>query len=154
MFNLFCFSLLHTKSGRMLDIYTDMPCIFVNTAQDFPEYGKMLLNEETMKITEIATPTANFSINENYQQSSSYISNEYRSMSDLEPILLDEELEDEYNLKMPLSKTSFNIQENVPIIGKSNTVYNKHSGICIRPQLFPDALAHVSLFNRYINENY
>lgn len=154
MFNLFCFSLLHKKSGRILDIYTDMPCIFVNTAQDFPEYGKMLLNEETLKITEIATPTAKFSINDNYQQSSSSIYNEYRSMSDLEPILPEEELEDEYDMKMPLSKTSFNIQENEPIIGKSNTVYNKHSGICIRPQLFPDALAHVSLFTRSINENY
>lgn len=137
----------------MLDIYTDMPCIFVNTAQDFPEYGEMLFNEEVMKVTEIVTPSAIFGFDDKDQQACS-ISNEYRSLSDLK-LILPEEQEDEYNMKMDLSEINPNIQENIQIMGKLNTVYKKHSGICVRPQLFPDALAHVSLiYYRYINENY
>lgn len=128
----------------MLDIYTDMPCVFINTAQDFPNYGKMLCKEEILKITDIATPTAKFGKNGNSQQES-FISDEYKSTSDIEQFLAEEEQEDDYVSKTPSMVSNDNVgQQSEPIIGKTNIIYSKHSGICIRPQLFPDAVTHAS----------
>jgi len=134
----------------MLDIYTDMPCIYINTAQDFPNYGKSLFKEEVLKVTDIETPLAKFNIYEN-EQSLMSEDEEYTFLSDTELI-------EEHNLdyEMKVSSTQINnIQEIKPIKGKLNTIYNKHSGICIRPQLFPDAVIHVILLiivNLYINK--
>lgn len=127
----------------MLDVYTNMPCVFINTAQEFPNYGKMLYEEEVLKVTEIVTPIAKFGENGNEQDSS--ISSEYKSASDLDLILPEDE--DENAMGTPSIQT--NVHEIGPIIGKSKTVYNRHSGICIRPQLYPDAVTHVNiiLFN-------
>lgn len=116
-----------------------MPCVLINTAQEFPNYGKMLYEEEVLKVTEIVTPIAKFGENGNEQGSS--ISSEYKSASDLDLVLLEDE--DENAMGTPSIQT--NIQEIGPIIGKSKTVYNKHSGICIRPQLYPDAVTHVNI---------
>lgn len=123
----------------MLDVYTNMPCVFINTAQEFPNYGKMLYEEEILKVTEIVTPIAKFGENGNEQGSS--ISSEYKSTSDLDLILPEDE--DENAMGTPSTQT--NVQEIGPIIGKSKTVYNRHSGICIRPQLYPDAVTHVNI---------
>lgn len=139
--NIILFSLVHKQSGRLLDIYTDMPCIYLNTAQDFPNYGKSLFKEEILKVTDIETPLAKFNTYENEQQS--LISEEYTFLSETELI------EEEHNLdyEMKVSSTQVNsVQEIKPIKGKSNTIYNKHSGICIRPQLFPDAVIHVIFY--------
>lgn len=136
---------MHKPSGRLLDIYTDMPCVFVNTAQDFPNYGKMFLDEEVLKITEIDSPIATFGNSGNEQQTNS-IGEENTSKSELD-IMLPEDVEGEgeHEEKFPSVQLNQNVQDNInPIIGKSNTVYRKHSGICIRPQLFPDAVTHVS----------
>lgn len=136
----------------MLDIYTDMPCIYINTAQDFPNYGKSLFNEEVMKVTDIEAPLAKFDKYENEHES--LISDEYKFASDAELI------EEEHNLdyEMKTSSTQINyFHEIKPIKGKSNTIYNKHSGICIRPQLFPDAVTHVILLiivTLYMNKMY
>lgn len=142
------FSLLHKHSGRMLDIYTDMPCIHVNTAQDFPDYGKTLHKEEILKITNIEAPFAKF---DSYENEQSYISDEYNFASEIE--IMEEEQNLDYVMKA--SSTQVNhVQEIRPIKGKLNTIYNKHSGICIRPQLFPDAVTHVILLmivNLFIN---
>lgn len=133
---------MHKQSGRMLDIYTDMPCIYVNTAQDFPNYGKSLFKEEILKVTNIEAPLAKFDKYE-YEQES-FISEEYKFTSDAE--LVEEEHNLDYEIKQ--SSTLVNhVQEIKPIKGKSNTIYNKHSGICIRPQLFPDAVTHVIFFD-------
>lgn len=144
LFGIFFFSLVHLPSGRMLDVYTDMPCIFVNTAQNFPIYGKTFLNEEVVKVTDITVPIAKFGNNENDQTSSA--SDEYRSTSDLEMLP-----EDELNEDNAMENASFRSQPNiydVPVIGKSKTVYSQHSGICVRPQLLPVAMSHdVSLFS-------
>ncbi|XP_025204615.1 aldose 1-epimerase-like isoform X2 [Melanaphis sacchari] len=129
-------SLVHKKSGRMLDIYTDMPCIYINTAQDFPNYGTSLFKEEVMKVTNIEAPLAKFDKYENEQDS--VMSDEYKFESDVE--LIEEENNLEYEMKT-LSQIN-HIQEIKPIKGKSNTIYSKHSGVCIRPQLFPDAVTH------------
>lgn len=122
-----------------------MPCVFVNTAQDFPNYGKMFLDEEVLKITEIDSPIATFGISGNEQQTNS-IGEENTSKSELD-IMLPEDVEGEgeHEEKFPPVQLNQNVQDNInPIIGKSNTVYRKHSGICIRPQLFPDAVTYVS----------
>jgi len=139
---------VHKQSGRVLDIYTDMPCIYINTAQDFPNYGNSLFKEEVLKVTNIEAPLAKFNKYENEQES--FISEEYKFSSDTE-------LMEEHNLDYEIKKSStqLNIQEIKPLKGKSNTIYNKHSGICIRPQLFPDAVTHVILLiivNLYINK--
>lgn len=134
-------SLVHKPSGRMLDIYTDMNCICVNTAQDFPSYGKMLFNEDVIKITEISTPVARFAITD-HQASS--VSGENTSTSELEYV--QDELE-EMVAEVPSTQTNHKVSEIGLIIGKSHTVYKKNSGICIRPQLFPDAVKHVIFFN-------
>lgn len=132
---------MHKPSGRILDIYTDMPCVFINTAQDFPSYGKMVFKEEITNVTEIATPIAKFTKND---PEASSISGEYKSVSELE-LPVDEQ--EEIVTETSSSQTNHNVQENRPIIGKSHTVYKKNSGICIRPQLFPDAVIYASLFN-------
>jgi aldose 1-epimerase len=134
---------VHLPSGRILDIYTDMPCIFVNTAQNFPIYGKMFFDEEVLKITNISTPNAKFGINGNEQ--TSCVLDEYKSTSDLE-MLPEDEQDEECVIETTSLQSKFNIHDE-PILGKSNTVYTKHSGICIRPQLFPDAVTYVSLFS-------
>lgn len=140
---------MHKPSGRLLDIYTDMPCVFINTAQDFPNYGKMLFQEEIVKITDIATPTAKFGKNGS-EELESFISDEYKSISEQELLLPEEGQDDEFVSKTPSTLSSNNtIQQNEPIIGKTKIVYNKHSGVCIRPQLFPDAVTHVSYFIYY-----
>lgn len=137
---------MHKSSGRILDVYTDMPCIYVNTAQDFPSYGKISFKEEVLKVTDIASPMARFGGNENKLESSS-ISDEYNFMSNHELIMSENEEEGEHFLKKPLKQVNVHItQDSWPIIGKSKTVYRKHSGICIRPQLFPDAVSHVSSY--------
>lgn len=141
-FDLYFSSLVHLPSGRMLDVYTDMPCILVNTAQNFPNYGKMFFEEKVLEITDIAVPSANFGIN-GYEQTSS-VSDEYRSTSNLE-LIPEDELNEDYAMDTSsLLSKQLSIHDQ-PIIGKSKTVYTKHSGICIRPQLFPDAVTHVSL---------
>jgi len=118
----------------MLDIYTDMPCVYINTAQDFPYYGKSLFKEEVMKVTDIEVPLAKF---DNYEdEHESFISDEYKFESDVEEHNLD------YEMKESSTQIDY-VQEIKPIKGKSNTIYSKHSGICIRPQLFPDAVTHV-----------
>lgn len=135
---------MHKPSGRILDVYTDMPCIFLNTAQDFQNYGKMLFKEEILKVAEIATPLAIFGENGNEQENSVY--DEYKSTSNLE-LMLENEREVEHAMETLFTQSD--IQESLPIIGKSKVVYTKHSGICIRPQLFPDAVSHVSMVNNY-----
>lgn len=153
MLNIILISLVHKQSGRMLDIYTDMPCIYVNTAQDFPNYGKSLFKEEVLKVTNIETPLAKFDKYENEQES--FISEEYKFTSDTELI---EEHNLDYDIGQSLTQVN-HVQEIKPIKGKSNTIYNKHSGICIRPQLFPDAVTHVifliivNLYKNKINFN-
>lgn len=136
-------SLVHKQSGRVLDIYTDMPCIYINTAQDFPNYGKSLFKEEVLKVTNIEAPIAKFDKYESEQES--FMSEEYKFSSDTE--LIEEEHNLDYEIKE--SSTQVNVQEIMPLKGKSNTIYNKHSGICIRPQLFPDAVVHKN-FNSII----
>lgn len=153
MLNIILISLVHKQSGRMLDIYTDMPCIYVNTAQDFPNYGKSLFKEEVLKVTNIEAPLAKFDKYENEQES--FISEEYKFTSDTELI---EEHNLDYDIGQSLTQVN-HVQEIKPIKGKSNTIYNKHSGICIRPQLFPDAVTHViclivvNLYKNKINFN-
>lgn len=141
---------MHKPSGRMLDIYSDMPCVFVDTAQDFPNYGNMLLKEEVLKVTNITTPIAKFGKNGD-EQTASYISDENKSISDIELLMPENEQEGDYMMETPSMDTEY-IQENGPILGKCKTVYTKHSGICIRPQLFPDAVTHVNI--SYIQINY
>lgn len=126
----------------MLDIYSDMDCVYVNTAQDFPCYGKMAYKEDVMKVTEIATPIAKFAKTD---QQASFDSGEYMSTNELEYI---QDEHEEMVTESSSTQTNKKVLENGPIIGKSHTVYKKNSGICIRPQLFPDAVKHVSLFNR------
>lgn len=128
----------------MLDIYTDMPCVLINTAQDFPNYGKMLLDEEILKITKLVTPIATFGVNGKDQEDFS-VAEESKPNNDFERMLV-ECYEDEEENVQKISSTS-TIEKISPIIGKSNTIYKKHSGICIRPQMFPDAVTHVSLIN-------
>jgi len=125
----------------MLDIYTDMPCIYVNTGQDFPNYGKSLFKEEILKVTNIEAPLAKFDKYENEQES--FISEEYKFTSDTE--LVEEEHNLDYDIKHSSTQAN-HVHEIKPIKGKLNTIYNKHSGICIRPQLFPDAVTHVIFF--------
>lgn len=121
-----------------------MPCVFVNTAQEFPNYGKTLIKEEILKVTEILTPMARFGQNGNEQESSN--SDEDQSVGDLELMLSENDSKGEHVMETPLTHSNeHNVQESWPIIGKSKTVYGKHSGICIRPQLFPDAVSHVSI---------
>lgn len=131
---------MHKPSGRILDVYTDMPCIFVNTAQDFQNYGKMLFKEEILKVAEIATPLAVFGENGNEQEENS-VYDEYKSLSNIE-LMLENEGEVEHHMETTFTQSD--VQESLPIIGKSKVVYTKHSGVCIRPQLFPDAVSHVS----------
>jgi len=150
LLNIVLFSLVHKQSGRMLDIYTDMPCININTAQDFPNYGKSLFKEKVMKVTDIEVPLAKFDKYENEQES--YISEEYKFASDVE--LTEEERNLDYMVKTSSTQIN-NVHDIKPIKGKSNTIYNKHSGICIRPQLFPDAVTHVILLiivNLHVNK--
>lgn len=123
-----------------------MPCVYVNTAQEFPNYGKTLVKEEVLKVTEIATPMARFGQNGNDQEESS-ISDD-QSVGDLEQMLPENDGEGECTMETPLVQS--NVEESWPIIGKSKTVYGKHSGICIRPQLFPDAVSHVSITVMFI----
>lgn len=129
----------------MLDIYSDMPCVFIDTAQDFPSYGNKLLKEEVLKITDIATPDAKFGKNGD-EQITSYFSEENKSISDIELLMSENEQEGDYMMET-LSTHTKHVQENKLILGKCKTMYTKHSGICIRPQLFPDAVTHVSINN-------
>lgn len=123
-----------------------MPCVLINTAQDFPDYGNMFFKEEILKITEMTTPTAKFGNRENEQQTSSIsIKDKLEcTISNIDLTLSEDEGDGEQ--AQSLTETDSNIQKIWPIIGKSKTVYNKHSGICIRPQLFPDAIMHVSFY--------
>lgn len=132
---------MHKPSGRMLDIYTDMNCVCVNTAQDFPSYGKMLFNEDVTRVTEISTPIARFAKTD-HQASS--VTGENTSTSELEYAEDDHE---ETIANISSTQTNHKVSDIGPIIGKSHAVYKKNSGICIRPQLFPDAVKHVSFFN-------
>lgn len=138
---------MHRASGRTLDVFTDMPCVLINTAQDFPDYGKMFFKEEILNITEMTTPNAKFAMKENEQQTSSIsIKDKLQvcTISNLELILPEDEEDGEQDLD--LTESDSNITKMKPVVGKSKTVYSKHSGICIRPQLFPDAIMHVSFY--------
>lgn len=125
-----------------------MPCVFINTAQEFPNYGSMLHKEEILNVTDILSPSAKFGAN-GYDQSHS-VKDEYASRSDMDLMLQegeDEEEDKEYVICRPSTHTYHSVHLGAPIVGKSKTVYSKHSGVCIRPQLFPDAITHVSPIN-------
>jgi len=87
-----------------------------------------------LNVTEILSPSAKFGANGPDKDGPT------TSKSDLE----DEE-RGPYVVRARSTHADRGVHEDVlPITGKSNTVYSRHSGICIRPQLFPDAVTHVS----------
>lgn len=129
----------------MLDIYTDMHCVSVNTAQNFPNYGKMLFKEDVINVTKIASPIAKFGETER----ASSVSGEYKSTNESEYL---QNVKEEMITETSSTQTNHKVPENGPIIGKLHTVYKKNSGICIRPQLFPDAVKHVNLFDNFYKQ--
>jgi len=118
----------------------------VNTAQELPNYGHTLRKEEILNVIDITTPSAKFGAS-GPDDHWSEDENELASKSELKLLLLDNENGDREGGKYVDTRASsvYTVgNHSVPIIGKSNTVYGRHSGICVRPQLFPDAVTHVS----------
>lgn len=141
--NAFSFSLVHKPSGRTLDVYTDMPCIHVNTAQGFPDYGILeKIKENSTNASDSVLPNAIFG-----ESGSEYHSRgaEETTMNSLEQ-LISENVEEGITLKIPESNLypKNKAKKYSPIIGKSKAIYNKLCGISLRPQHFPDAPNHVS----------
>ncbi|XP_050543452.1 galactose mutarotase-like [Daktulosphaira vitifoliae] len=139
-------SLVHKPSGRTLDVYTDMPCIHVNTAQGFPDYGILdRINKNSAKVTDLVPPSAIFGESGSEHHSEGV---EDTTINSLEQ-LVSEDMEEGTTIKIPETNLYLNNKAtiNSPIIGKSKTIYNKLSGISLRPQLFPDAPNHDNFGN-------
>ncbi|XP_050434769.1 galactose mutarotase-like isoform X2 [Adelges cooleyi] len=138
-------SLVHKSSGRTLDVYTDMPCIHINTAQDFPDYGNIMIKDEKVtKVTDLISPNAMFGESGSEQHSETAEDLSIYSLEQLVP----EDMEEGNSLQIPTTAYQNNkVKKTNPIIGKSKTIYNRLSGISIRPQLYPDAVTHKDFVN-------